>query len=193
MNHNIIDILKTRLQENGVVLTDHPVVGGSYILSDGTFIDIHASYIKGTFKNSRFASGVHCDIDYIMSNKLRDMIDDIMACRRNILGRAFNAIKLQDGVCLSFESPYIVFPKEPITEQQYSQVLQWIYQTCSKQPRRDFGIGFYDDTRRYYRCITIDYDQNGMTPEDLIKEIKKFYNIASIKSIEEAINSFKVI
>lgn len=190
MNHNTIDILKTRLQENGVVLTDHPVVGGSYILSDGTFIDLHASYTKGTFKNSRFASGVHCDIDYIMSNRLRDMIDDIMACRRNILGKAFNAIKIQDGICLSFESPYIVFPKEPITEIQYSQLLEWIYHTCTNQSRKDFTISFHDDSRRWYRYITIGYNQNGILPEDLIKEIRKFYSIASNKSWDEAIKNF---
>lgn len=193
MNHNIIDILKMRLQENGVVLTDHPVVGGSYILSDGTFIDLHASYTKGIFQKSNFKSGTHCDIDYIMSNKIRDMIDDMMACRRNILGKAFNAIKLQDGICLSFESPYIVFPREPLTEIQYSQLLEWIYHTCTNQPRRDFTISFNDVSRRWYRYIIIGYDQNGISPEDLIKEIKKFYNIVSNQSWEDAINNFSSV
>lgn len=185
-----IDILEKRLSELGVALSDIPVLGGSYLLPNGKFIDLHKTYLNGLFLNSHYKTGVHCDIDTIMKNDLKDLISEEESKNRNILGRTFGAIKLQDGVLLSFERPYIVLPEVRPTEQQFSQLILWIYQTYKEQSKHNFMIGFHEDCKRWYRLITLEYGEQGMTPEDLIKEIRKFYSIASNKSWDEAIKNF---
>ena len=189
MNHNT-DILEKRLSELGVVLSDTLVLGGSYLLPSGKFVDLHKTYLKGLFPNSHYKTGVHCDIDTIMKNELRDLISDEESRKRNILGRTFGAIKLQDGIILSFERPYIIVPEVRPTEQQFSQLILWIYQTYKEQSNHSFMIGFREDCQRWYRLLSLSYDQEGRTPEDLIKEFNRFYNIASNQSWEDAINDF---
>ena len=185
-----IDILEKRLSELGVALSDVPVLGGSYLLPSGKFLDLHKTYLNGLFPNSHYKTGVHCDIDTIMKNDLRYLISEEESKNRNILGRTFGAIKLQDGVLLSFERPYIVLPEVRPTEKQFSQLILWIYQTYKEQSKHNFMIGFREDCQRWYRLITLSYDQNGIMPEDLIKELYRFYNIASNRSWKDAMDDF---
>lgn len=184
------DILEKRLSELGVVLSDTLILGGSYILPSGKFVDLHKTYLNGTFPNSHYNTGVHCDIDTMMKTELRDLISEEESKKRNILGRTFGAIKLQDGILLSFERPYIIMPEVRPTEQQFSQLILWIYQTYKEQSKHNFMIGFREDRQRWYRLITLSYDQEGIMPEDLIKEFNRFYNIASNRSWEDAIDDF---
>lgn len=188
-----LDDLERRLIDLGVVLSDAIVLGGSFVLPDGKFVDLHSSYLNGAFPYKHYPTGVHGDIDDIMRNHFQDIIPEELMHVKNILGRAFGAIKLQDGVKLRFERPYMILPQARPTDYVFSQLLSWIYQTYHNQHNHMFLVGFYDDSQRWYRLITLECGEQGMTPEDLILELKKFYNVASNKSWDEAIKNFAEI
>lgn len=180
------------LEDQNLILTTEIPIGGAWLLPDGYFLDLDLNYKEGRCENNIYKTGIHATIDHIIKTPLIDngLIDSVQCGRQNLLTEWFSCIKLQDGLTLKFERPYIMFPKEKLTDQQFNQLELWLYHIAKNASKHFIDIFFAEDRSRSQMNISLNDELGFLTPNDIIKEIKRFYNIVENQSYESAIRQF---
>ncbi len=193
MDEKLIDFLIT----SGFIIHDEPkLFGGGFMLPDGRYLDLLKTHNNGQICNRQYGTVIHVDVDGFLYNhgykaekRFNLDLED-----REILVRQ-QCIKLQDAMVLTFERPYILLPQNKITDKQYDKLLDWLYDLYSKTYK--FVNIHFDFRGPNIRCNRIMFFlrtndvSGGWYPEEIIKIIKKIYNIAENQNWEEAINEFK--
>ena len=187
------------LQHGFIFHNDITLLGGGFMFPDGTYLDLGQSYNNiGTYTVGGYKTGIHADVDSCLNlNKDPSMSLDkrFNSNNRDILVSNDNCIKLQDGMVLKFERPYIMLPKNKITSIQFDKLLSWLYDLYSKT-YKFVNIHFnLKGTRfvcnRIMFTLRTDDISGGWYPEEIIQIIKKIYNIAENQDWEQAILEFK--
>ena len=163
-------------------------------MPNGSYLDLDMNYKIGVLHRAMYDTGIHSTVDNMIRVTLTNVgiIDPNNNGKANILTEYCGCIKLQDGLILNFERPYIVLPKERISEQQYQQLEMWLYHIYNDAKRKYVEIFFASKHTRTLRHIALNDAEYGNTPEEIIKEIKRFYNVSENQGYDVAIEQFMI-
>ena len=163
----IIDAVKEHF-----VIDDYPVSGPSFLLPDGSFIDLTSSFNSSTSYD-----------DFPAHREVEDYLEDIGLS--SLSGDAsgsptiqqLGAIRLNDLDENNFVELSLIKP----TYEQYNQLEDWFAENSEEHSTVEVSTYRYGDYIRY------DYEE--VLPEDIIKRIKRYY---SSGHLYEAIESNSV-
>lgn len=187
---NIYEILKNV----GFIVSNDVPIGGAWLLPNGNFLDLDLNYRNGILHGGMYNTGIHSTIDNMVRSCVinEGFLHPEQSGKTNILTECCGCIKLQDGLILNFERPYMVLPKERITEQQCRQLEMWLYHIYNNAKRKYVEIFFAGKHNRTLRHIALNDTEYGNTPEEIIKEIKRFYNVSENQGYDVAIEQFMI-
>ena len=160
--------IKHLLEEDGIVFTQDIPNGASYIFPDGSFLSMAENYNNGVFGRNGYKTGVHPDIDHFC--QVQQLVRPNL---KNALLHTDNAIKLQDAKIIKVERIHITLPPKPLTDIQYTKLEDWIYHLTDEKRTIDISSmydTYYETFERYNHATGY-----GMTPKELIAEIRKVY------------------
>lgn len=151
-NNSIINNIK-----NNFEIVDKPTYGGFYILPTGESIKVkrdHADIDKYLIKNKQIEP---YEVNYHDASKSMDDLNCIRIRARG--GRD------------SWISPYIILPKDRLTEAQYNTLMDWL----------DFVLNKYNHILIHTNSNSdfIKYTSDKL-PEDIIRNIKRYYNSGNL-------------
>lgn len=136
---------------NNLVYSSEPAKRASFITEDGKFINLN----ENKFNLIGYASRepTHSDLH----------IDKT------------NMIKLNDGTYLYIsEEAYVELPCQEITEAQYDALLKWFDFLMLNSKKKYVYIGFSSRGEKFEFINKV--NEQGLLPEELLKEVKKLYN-----------------
>lgn len=186
------------LISSGFVLhNESTLYGGGFMFPDGYYLDMLRTHQEGIIRGSAYPTVTHYDVDLFLAGH-----DEFgypmkhLPAYRDLLVIHNNCIKLQDAMVLSFERPYILLPKDTITEAQASKLLDWLYDLYSKTHRSVYI--FFRLTKEEVRSKMTEFplkveDSTGWTPEELIALIKRTYVIAESQGWASALDEFEKV
>ncbi len=162
--------LYNAMQDLGLVFINKVAKGASYIMQDGLFLDLFASkdiVIAPERADKRFVTHPQF-VDYLVRVGLLDR-----RYEKPLLD-SDNAIAINDGTNYIKEAAYICLPPNPLASPQYEALLNWLTYVMTISPTVQI------ETKgkipiRIYPFASVN-NENGFTPEDIIKDIKRMYN-----------------
>ena len=173
-------MLKQKLEELGFKFTDNYGASSGYLLEDGSFLNLQ--YQEPLHTNDRVYHGM---LDrYIQRNNLIENLDKInykstpgqrprflAPGNDRLLRYTDNACTLNDGAGFMCEGVFIDLPPKMPTGKQLEQLILWIdyLHYNNRYGKKHLDISLEDEVRHF--CIDED------STDDIIKEIKKLYNI----------------
>ena len=170
--------LQQKLIDKGLKFSDTYFEGASYLFSDGKYLNL-----KDCGESSlRF----HGALDkYIINNNLLEESElKNIESKRNPLNKPYyipfgyerilrytdNTIALNNGEAFRFDNCFIDLPPKKITNKQYEQLTLYIDDLQYKnKTKRNLDIGLDS------QLLSFNLDEDAT--DDIIKEIKKLYNI----------------
>lgn len=167
--------LKDKLLKVDVIFSDTFEKGASYLLEDGTFLNIWNQNIEDLTSNSP-----HVVLDRFIRNKNLLSTEDIetisksnlslrrMPLQERILRYTDNACTLQDGTKWAWEEKYIDLPEIQPRGKQLEQLtfyIDYLHYYLPNKKRIHIYLGLKVKT------FNIDDD----TTDEIIKEMKKMY------------------
>lgn len=157
------DLVQTLLN-NGVVLSKEPQKKADFILKDGSFVNLQKN--RNVISYFDKIDVVHKDlVDFLCYKKEYDS-NDTMRFKEE-----FGLIRLNDGNFERYHEQCIIdLPMVEPTKEQYDSLLKWI-DFVSLQPNKNH---IYVNIKQYELANKDNPD--GVLPEDIIKDIKKYYN-----------------
>lgn len=136
--------------EKNFILTSSTPTGSIYILEDGRYLELGED-------------GAHIGVDDLLyQNNLIDY-DPYMYDKELILVDKFNAIRCSDGKYIDSE-PYIQLPKKLPSSAALDSLEEWLYELGE--------VTVYTNGNAY--------DLGKVLPEDVIKNIKRFYSSGTL-------------
>lgn len=151
----IIDAVKKHF-----VVDNYPILGPSFLLPDGSFIDLIASFNSSTSFEDFPA---HAEVeDFLQFSGLSNVSGDIIDGSPSIQG--LGAIRLNDLE----DNNYIELPESNLTLAQYDSLEGWLDKNSRKRDTvvvSDLGFNNY-----------VEYNYSDYLPEDIIKRIKRYYS-----------------
>lgn len=133
-----------------------PAKNGGYILTNGNFINFSEQ------ESSCFVTHSYFGRVFLQSRRYKSLIETDSAIAFNDAVVKMDAFKQ--------ERAYIDIPKQEPTKEQYESLLKWLYHALCVSKTIDInGLGFVS-----FEFISKD-NEEGYTPEQIIKEIKKIY------------------
>ena len=155
--------IKQELLSRKIIISSDSVIGGSVLLEDGSFIDLHNSYLNEAFIENLYKTGIHYDLD--------KLVGEIIGKPgiRGLMQKEFNTIALQDATYMPEGTvPYIRFPKNKPTNEQFVSLTSWLMQLSTKDTV--LAISYDGDTKVIEETI-VDYADVAST----ISKIKALY------------------
>lgn len=151
----IIDVIKKHF-----IVDDYPVSGPSFLLPDGSFIDLISSFNSSTSFEDFPA---HAEVeDFLQFSGLSNISGDATDGSPSI--QNLGAVRLNDLE----DNNYIELPENKLTSVQYDSLENWLNK--NSRIRRavvvsDLGFNNY-----------VEYNYSDYLPEDIIKRIKRYYS-----------------
>lgn len=136
-------------------------------MSNGEYLSLYNNYklIYGSTMDI-----THRDfLDFLVENKLIEstLWEDVI--NKN------NLIRVNDSDYVYInEDPFIDLPKT-LNDKQYKAILDWLYYVLEHSNKKYVCVGYNGDHKSKVFDFISKNNENGYTPEDIIKEIKKFY------------------
>ena len=158
---DLLDYIKSNFN-----ISDYYSEGQSYILPDGEFLNLQ--------------DGVHIGIDDTLYNEGLIKGDPYFSGKLVLIDN-YNSIRISDGKYVSSD-PYVELPKKLPTNAQLKSLLDFLDSLNDKS----IWIGVRDN-----KSVGVSYNLETTLPEQVIKNIKRFYSSGilyeSVERIEESI------
>lgn len=150
-----------KIQNEGIVLSNSPSKKASYITSDGQFINLQDNRIPIIGYSSKEVT--HFDFGGFLKLKK--------------INKPNNLIRLNsaDAIYLC-EHVYIELSKKEPTKAQYEALLKWLDFIYIIGKKKMIEININRHNHKIYEFASSN-NENGLLPEDIIKEIKKLYKV----------------
>lgn len=174
-------MLKKQLIEKGIVFSNTFNLGASFLFGDGSFLNVKEQDSKLTL----IPCSCHSTIDkFIIDNKLlsEEVIDEyrkkhynqnspfyITSNNHRMLRYTDNVVILNNALAFKFENCFIDLPPNDLTKEQYDALTLWLDDVHYKGPREKISVSLEE--------TYTSYNLKEYTTDDIIKEIKKLYNI----------------
>lgn len=175
--------IKQKLEEHNIKFSESYLKGSSFLLSDGTYCNLIEQDELGTNKFLAHHMLDRYIVDKnIITQEQRDEIRRenekrkrpyfIISLQERILRYTDNAITLNDGSNFGWENCYVDLPNEMPKDKQLEKLILWLDDRHYKNPKnkRRLDVSLEDNV------ITFNLDNDST--DDIIKEIKKLYNIS---------------
>lgn len=180
-------MLQDKLKEKGFIFSDKYFKNSSYLFPDGTFLNLDEQKIKIDAEISNNVNEFHCHSDLDSYIKFREILDRetinklkqqrgsydapscVAFCNIEILKFTDNVIVLNSGVYKFYDGNYIDLPPKELTIKQYEALTTYLDELSYTKPLKKLQVAKRDKVIKY-----------ELTPEEvdnIIKEIKKLYNI----------------
>lgn len=142
---------------NNLIYSNEPCKRASYITEEGKFINLRENKINLIGYCSR--EPIHADLPKLFNSKTRG-----------------NTIRVNDGTYLYIsEEAYIDLSEKEPTKEQYDALLKWLDFLMLNSKKKYLYIGIGSTRGKMFEFVNKTH-QDGLLPEDIVKEIKKLYN-----------------
>ena len=168
-------MLYKKLKEFNIHYNASPQKGAIYIMPSGEFLSIENNRRQLNIPYNEKPTHPHLDF-FIMDNNLLDVNEP----GSRALCYSDNAIRCNDGSNLKDEI-IISLPEDKLTEDQYESLLDWLYSIMNYC--KFVEVGSESDFSIYNKYYFKEY-----IPEDIIKEIKFYYNKKKVPVMENIDN-----
>ena len=164
-------------QDAGIIFSNIPTSGSTYIMPDGSFINLQENFPK------LGVDSMHGQLNTILlAHKFVSGPTKFTDRAFHLVNNAFDVISANTGVQATDFFPYFDLGMEEPTPQQYASLLNWLHYVMATVPwDKPLQIVFWEGlaniwgvTHKTYQFIAPE-NENGYLPEDIIKEIKLGY------------------
>ena len=153
------------LKSKGFVFSKTPRKGSSFIFSNGLFLNLR----DNTHKISRWDR--KDAYPHILMDKWLRELDNSLTF--HVLRDDFNVVQICDASNFDFERVYIWIPPKKMTYEQEQSLMNWILFVSSMST--NIQCMMKDQIPWEYR-VTTPSNYYGLTPEEIIKDIRKRYH-----------------
>lgn len=159
---NLLDYIKSNFN-----VSDYYSEGQSYILPDGEFLNLY--------------DGAHIGVDDTLYEEglIRE---DPYVSGRLVLMDDYNSIRVSDGKYIQTD-PYIELPKKLPSNAQLSSLLEFL----DYLEDRPVWVGIRDD-----KNVGASYNLRNILPEEVIKNIRRFYSSGTLYEVLIADSIFNI-
>lgn len=163
--------LRRTLEEKGLTFVNEPYKNAGYVFCDGSFLSIHKN--RYLLSNGFNQDAFHGDLLWFM------LQNDIIKKRDATILQDNNLVRVNTGDYVrNNEKTYIDLPEKEISSRQYKFLKEWLYFVFLDLKKANVKISLYGTDKLNTYDFVSPQNENGYTPEQIIKEIKRLYNEA---------------
>lgn len=157
-----------KLQSLGIVFDTMPSTGGSYIFRNGYFLNLNQNEnkIPKPIKECQQVGYIHPLFETFMVRK--SLIDNIETWKWDS-----GVIQIRDTSYWTWEMTYIWLPDKPLSIAQEESLMNWLVFISDKINKVQC---MFERTKVWFYDLLNPNNPDGMTPEEIIKDIRKRYH-----------------
>ena len=161
-----------KLQALGIVFDTMPSTGGGYIFRNGYFLNLNknAHMLPQLFAECKQVGNIHALLDTFI--RYKSLVEKPDTWRQDS-----EVIIIRDTSYWTWEMTYIWLPDKPLSVAQEESLMNWLVFISGKINKVQCMI---EKTKVWFYDLFSPNNQDGITPEEIIKDIRRRYRKCAI-------------